>query len=920
MQGGKGIQFRPTVVLCLGEEGKAVGEWLSSLLPSLDPSLCDAVALLGSDGLVAAGEPIAGYWLEDIPATQADAADTFGGAGDDDGPPLEPLTTRVIEALRGRRHAGAHTLHRRGVLDDATISRIKAAGYGVPRGMVTIWLVGAADSPLLADAIAATQTALRSDGVEGLALLALINRYPLDPEGHREQEERCAAQPWEEWLVGGVGAPPSVTFAYIFDTHDERGLFWEGPDETSFAVAEAIFTLTATGLTITHAYEETLRRSLPRMVTLPQERMSSVATSRLSFPRAQAERYCAYRLGADILREWTPEQAPKLAAEEERAQQSSARSDFQRIMDDTRSSNALVAALRQSARQRSRRRARENELPAERSDSRLILRYLSRETVAPLLTPRLDLPAALEGQRQLADEGFVEWERRMFPTWSRYADEAAATVISHADDLTMEGAAGVERAYAYIAAFNDEVCEEQDRLDTKNAALAQRHARDLADLRTASEGPWLATLPDEGLGAPDEDEEEREAMVIARLAARWRWIHARQPVTQALVATAILAASTLALLAFLLAPAAWLARPLIWLPLLAGPSLLAVGVTWGFARYRQKLEDDAARDLRQCHRAVYRYRIDRRESEWRAALFAMLRARCGRILERLSDWEGFIQQITAELEGDALREEARLFDGAYGRRDVLVANRRRLRRDGYALRDFALDVDKRRKAQPREETPWHGSDRELLARLRDTIHGQVSLVEAPTAAIAEPVREYCAEVIRPYLAGDLVNLSDALDSVAASEDATLLDALLERATLLYRPADHPRAATRFVAAREADLATLTRGKQLTGLTTLSTREREWMAVIRLLPGGARPDFLRDRAEQTQAPIGEAPEWTTRHGVRPPIAGTQYGMAGQSATQPTQPVQPDTQSPYAPPAPRDTESQTGAATRNGGQRP
>ncbi|MDE3231566.1 MAG: hypothetical protein KGO05_16930, partial [Chloroflexota bacterium] len=637
--------------------------------------------------------------------------------------------------------------------------------------------------------------------------------------------------------------------------------------------------------------------------------------------RAQAERYCAYQLGANILREWTPEQAPRLPSEEERAQKSSARADFQRIMEDTRSSNALVAALRRSARQRSRRRSRENELPPERADSRLILRHLSRETVAPLLTARLDLPDALQGQRQLADEGYDEWERMLFPAWERYADEAAATVISRADDLAMEGAAGVERAYAYMAAFHEELCDEQERFDTKRATMAQRRAQDLADLRDASEGPWLAALPGDGLGEPDEDEEQREATMLDRLAARWRWIHARQPGVQALVAVTLVAASTLALLAFLLAPATLLAKPLIWLPLLAGPSLFAVGVSWGFARYRRKLEDDAARDLRQCHRAVYRYRIERREAEWRAALFAMLRMRAERILERLSDWEGFIRQITDELERDAIQEEARLFEGAYGRRDVLVANRRRLRRDGYALRDFALDVDKRRKTQPREEAPWHGSDRELLARLRDRIHGQVSLVEAPTAAIAEPVRAYCAEVVRPYLTGDLVNLADALQSVAASEDATLLDALLERATLLYRPADHPRAATRFVAAREADLATLTRGKQLTGLTTLGTREREWMAVIRLLPGGARPDFLRDRAEQTEAPIDEAPEWTTRHGVRPDIARTQYGMAGPHATQPAQPSQPDAQAPYAPPtqpAPQDAGSQAGAATRNGGR--
>jgi hypothetical protein len=194
---------------------------------------------------------------------------------------------------------------------------------------------------------------------------------------------------------------------------------------------------------------------------------------------------------------------------------------------------------------------------------------------------------------------------------------------------------------------------------------------------------------------------------------------------------------------------------------------------------------------------------------------------------------------------------------------VLIANRRRLRRDGYSLADFEQDVSKRRQAQPMAETPWHGSNRELLARLRDALHGRVSLVEAPAAAIAEPVRDYCLGIVRPYLTGDLVNLSDALESLAAS-DGALLDTLLERATLLYHPADQPRKTTGFVAAREGDLVTLTRGKQLQGLITLSMQEREWLAVTRLLPGGARPDFLRDRAETTQAPLEGVPDWTTTH--------------------------------------------------------
>src|SRR6478736_2357752 len=106
MRGGEGIQFRPTIVLCLGAEGRAVGDWLVSLLPSLDPPLRDAVALLGADAPLSDGDPLTGVWLGDPAAagSAARATDDSGSFEDVSQPsqPLAvPLATRIIEALRG---------------------------------------------------------------------------------------------------------------------------------------------------------------------------------------------------------------------------------------------------------------------------------------------------------------------------------------------------------------------------------------------------------------------------------------------------------------------------------------------------------------------------------------------------------------------------------------------------------------------------------------------------------------------------------------------------------------------------------------------------------------------------------------------------------------------------------------------------
>ena len=208
---------------------------------------------------------------------------------------------------------------------------------------------------------------MRSESVESWVLLALSNIYPHDPAEHLAQEERVADQPWRELLMGDElptqpsqpmrsKEPPLATYAYLFETHDEKGHFWEGPDEVAYGVAEAVFVLTATGITTTREYEETLRRSMPDMVRQPFERMSGVGTSRLTFPRAQAELYCASRLGATILDEWAPEHAADLSDQEQRREAAEATRFLGGVVGEMRDSDTVVAALRRNEGRRSRRR------------------------------------------------------------------------------------------------------------------------------------------------------------------------------------------------------------------------------------------------------------------------------------------------------------------------------------------------------------------------------------------------------------------------------------------------------------------------------------------------------------------------------------------------------------------------------------
>jgi len=866
------IRFRPTIVLCVGERGREVGAQLSMLLPGLDGARQAGIALLTVDEERSDDGALLGAWYD--PGLSAVASQP--GPLPDDTPismDRRPLPTLVTEGLRGQHYehyarSAPETQLRRGVLDDAVVGHIRDNGYSVPRAMAVVWIAAAADSPLLIEVARDVRKSMRSESVESWVLLALTNTYPHDPAEHLAQEERVADQPWRELLLGDetpaqpgqftpAKEPPLATYAYLFETHDEKGHFWEGPDEVAYGAAEAILVLTATGITTTREYEETLRRATPNMVRQPFERMSSVGTSRLTFPRAQAELYCASRLGATILDEWAPEKAADLSDQEQRREAAEARRYLSGINAELRDSDTVVAALRRNEGRRSRRRSREHQLPPDEAARTLIFRHFSPAVVRHYITARIDEPTALENQLPRAEEGFAAWQEVVKPAWERYGHETERALSSRTNDQVLEGAIGVERAYAYMDGLHQALLAEQENQTLGRSARNARYLRFLETLEDESKGPWEADI----VRQPDEPELTREAALIERLTARYRWMKRHKPAIATLVGAGLLFVPMLALLldAILAAPTR---GGLFSLPLLTVYSVALVALaSWGYAAWRRRQREDALADLRKVYRTMYRYRCDEYEDELRATVLQGLRQRTERILDRLANWERFIGEVARTLRDEADSIELRPFNGAVGRRDILVANRRRLKLDGYSLRRFEGDVSKLRQIRPIEGAPWHSDQHELLRQLRARLHMSASLVDSPVLALLPPIREYCHEIVRPYLTGDLVYLSGALDALPADAPNSLFDTLVDRSVILYQPEDQPRAASVFMAAREEDKLAILRTSKQRGLVTLGLEDREWLATLRLLPGGTTPTFWRHRTVHTH-PSLPTPDWTS----------------------------------------------------------
>src|SRR5262249_45746683 len=158
------LRFRPTVVVCVGDEGRAVGAQLATLLPSLDTFRRPGIALLAVGDEDANGDDngaravTGGHWLDADVLDIAPGLDTRAGGrleGERPGAASVPLTTLLVQALRGEdpQRVPAQAADREprpGVLADATLQRIKAAGYLVPRSAVVVWIAAATASPRIA--------------------------------------------------------------------------------------------------------------------------------------------------------------------------------------------------------------------------------------------------------------------------------------------------------------------------------------------------------------------------------------------------------------------------------------------------------------------------------------------------------------------------------------------------------------------------------------------------------------------------------------------------------------------------------------------------------------------------------------------------------------------------------------------------
>ena len=854
------LHFRPTVIVCVGTEGREIGEQLVLLLPSLDPARRAGVAVLAvEDEAFDSNGQLVGRWFDPDPVAVIEHTTLRNPSLS--ASPSTSLPLLVVEALRGQdaRTASTGTPLRRGVLDDSTITRIQDDSSAVSRMSAVVWIAAALASPLLLPTADAIHRAMESEHLEALVLLALTNIPPHDPEAHRQHDILCGEQPWADLLLDTNGEKAMAAFTYLFEEQGEQRTYWAGRYDVPFAAAEAIFVMTATGLTITHEFEMSLRRSLPQMVKHPYERISGVGACRLTFPRTQAEQYCANHLGAQLMRGWDSSETTSLSLDNGKktseAEQRAA-TFIQDLKAETRDSSTHMRAGRPSPSLSSEALAQSRGRTQGKPDGGLIFRHFNYSEFERFINANQDLPEVLARQNEKAEHGFAQWQDTVRARWEGYEHERERELSREANELMLRGSVGVEEARAYMSELNQLLALEQDRLATRRENRELDYDHFLADMGERATGPWLEAAPSSGTRQSraagqftgNNRAETWVGDLVEALGRRYRWLRTRRPTVAAMIGATCAVVPAGVLLGQALLPQHWFYQNRLAIPLLAVLLVLVSSLCgWMYYTYMRREERRAGEDLRQLYRRVQSYQCELYEDMRRSALLSGLHHQVRRLLDRLQEWQKFLAAVAELLEADADSVDQDLFEGAMGRRDVLFANRHVLRPHDYNLRRLEQDVSTKRSNESLAGhstsgvAEWHRSLATMQPYLRTALKG-VNLLETSPDELRYPIRDFALSVVKPYLTGDMVSTAAALEAMPAFESAGIFDRLVNQAAILYQPATPPTRSGLFVAAREELRRSIIKEDQASGSVLLHIEDEEWLGLLRLQPGGAIPAF------------------------------------------------------------------------------
>lgn len=881
------LQFRPSLIIFVDRAGENIYTHFSpaTLLGSLDAPLRTGIGLLrvkaGQDpqplspGASTEEESDPAQWVdEDKEEEEDDALE----------PPTEEdkLASAIEDMLRT-------------VQLSTTIETIEDEGYAVPNSRTQIYIVGHADSESLATVLRMVREVLRSKDFDSLVCY-MLSDYPAGRIRAINRDATLAHKNTNDttWLLNDSSPWANrevANFCYRYGDSImlDRPRFVKAED-AHYAMAAAIFALAATGITAADTFQREMEL---RPLTKEYDRIGTLSTSFIIFPRTEISAYCSAQLGADLISQWIADiDAGALPDEERAARQREAQTAIEKIeqwlkddpprpgTDNNKWPSLSILRLRgyaQSNRVELEQRRLYNQL---QDQTRSLFQLFSYEEITNDETvtdargrkkKRKDWTKIADKRADKAVEVFANWDRAATAAWVAAGEKICAELKQKVDQLWPIEPNGLDLAKVYI----DEYYEKLNSLIDRMTLWREFHDRDynnaLQSFQELSTGDWVIdeeesniigndqvagaqatpTITGNGtnaataasgvtiIGGPQAQASththipEHEDRIAQQLGQRIRYMQRQVTGPLSLVGLTVFFTTILlaAILSFLPGN---LADNTLWVVAI---SLIIVAivilVNWMAYRRRRRAVREAQEDLLNFYRRYYAHRCEEREDATRLLVTGPLHRRVLQIRERIDDMRSFISGVGKELEQETTRASNKLFNGPSASRDIFIANGERLQRAGKnTLKEFASQVAAQRRNNPREL--WHRTLEEMKAELlRSLQRNPTSLVDMSDEETRQHIFSFTRGIITQYLTDKLVDIGAALDS-----SDTWRGAFDRARSPLYTAKVGMRDPQMyFICGRDQDIA---KGQKFfpNEAITVQTKSTEWLLVATFFRGGS----------------------------------------------------------------------------------
>jgi hypothetical protein len=756
------LQFRPSLIIFVGDTGRQIHEQFfgpEKLLANLDQSLRQSVGLLYLQAQQNEIEPLpsdAEFPADpDIPRNKGSMQET--------------IYRSLVSVQLDRRRLAVNT-----------------AGYAMPNPRTQILIVGDLEKEnalQMAEVLRIVREMVLQNGFDTNVCYFLNSYKPLlddhSPKLKKYLDDRATSLKWIDYEV--------ANFCYLYE-HMIRYPFpvFVGELGVRYATAEALLALVATGISSSLTYDEEMR--LPARLEDYGQRVGSMSTIMIKFPRVEAREYCSILLSCELIQKWQDDlNRGHIADAEYKGLLGSASSMVDKIKQSIEDS--MPRPLAEKSLCPSLDILRKSNLPTSNlaSTRRVDLHYQLLECTKDLFTffsyeaiyheyssqkYRYESWSDVANKRfdKTMENSYVRWESKARQAWEAASNRIEEEIKDTIDDLWAREYNGLGMARIYVVELDNRLSQLADEI----AQWGQRHDIAYQDAYihfkrlTEERDNWEfddikgggtsvitnsapSTLGSQCLPAHEEE-------IAYNLKQRAEWKQHLLPSLSVLIAISFLAwtMAVLMLGLFHLPPGILIS---LGLSLVA---FIAVGGLMLRYQYQQQVTA-AQQDILNFYRCYYIYRCEKFEDAQRDSLMMIMRSRVISMRKRFEDMSTFLSNIRSEALKDAEQISDQLFNGPAGIHDIFIANGERLQRHGkYTLNDVAKQVTRLRTTNPLEE--WHRTSEKIkneLIRIFRT--ASVSLIDMTSEDAQKYINDFTRKIVDHYIIGSLVSISAALD-------------------------------------------------------------------------------------------------------------------------------------------------------------